>query len=194
MQLACFPISELWGDDGGSEIKWQLISFVQTESIKPCCCQVFQVSLVSSTPVWPFRVPAATWQLCACYCKPLTALLHHVLFEHECHSVQTHRHKLFRTDWLVGRFEIIHFACLFKSPSACEPSRQAWLFSIYTRLPQKYFILLPQDTFFRQVGLTERNVCQKPHRQVVWTSFKMEKKKSFSCFCLNAICQLSNTV
>lgn len=44
------------------------------------------------------------------------SLLYFIMFcflfflEYECHSVQTRWHKLFRTDWLVARFEIIHFA------------------------------------------------------------------------------------
>lgn len=156
---------------------------------------MFQVSLVSSAPVWPFLVPAATWQLCVCYCKPLTALLHHVLFfvffgvrVSLCPNTLTQ----IIQNWLAGR-QIWNnpFRCLFKSLSACELSRQTWSFSIYTRLPQKIFHIASSDTFCRQVGLTERNVCQKPHQQVVWTSFKEKKKReSLSCFCLNAICQL----
>lgn len=80
-------------------------------------------------------------------------------------------------NWLAGR-QIWNnpFRCLFKSLSACELSRQTWSFSIYTRLPQKIFHIASSDTFCRQVGLTERNVCQKPHQQVVWTSFKEKKK------------------
>ena len=34
--------------------------------------------------------------------------------EYECHSVQTHWRRLFRADWLVARFEIIHLAVFFK--------------------------------------------------------------------------------
>ena len=33
--------------------------------------------------------------------------------EYECHSVQTHWRRLFRADWLVARFEIIHLAVFF---------------------------------------------------------------------------------
>lgn len=34
--------------------------------------------------------------------------------EYECHSVQTHWRRLFRADWLVARFEIIHLAVFLK--------------------------------------------------------------------------------
>lgn len=67
MQLACFPISELWRDDRGSEIKWQLISFVQTESITLLLPGVPGESGVISTSL--------TFPCSSCYMTALCLLL-----------------------------------------------------------------------------------------------------------------------
>lgn len=97
------------------------------------------MSLVS-TPIWPLPGPAATWRLCVCYCKPVTAQLGRSVFI--CRWVSLCPNTL--TQIIQNRLTGCQvwnnpFSRLFKflSDAGCELRCQTWLFAFQRVLPQR---------------------------------------------------------
>lgn len=82
--------------------------------------------------------------------------------EYECHSVQTHWRRLFRADWLVARFEIIHLAVFLKKNYLSDSVREPWCQTGSFKIQH----ILARTKQSEKSPKVRRMMSAKPHQQV----------------------------